>query len=334
MDPELAKWEMFAKEILRRILSEEDHEMLEDWMRGVLKANDKPSDPAAFLAWLDTFDFYDGVIEQREAEAAKPAAERRLLDWPWSSWQRMVRPLRGGMLAVISAPDGVGKTMYAENIAEHWARQRNQVLFVHYELDHEYMLDRRMARHTSLTIEQLENGQLTPEQRSRMVAMRGRLCEWSGNITYVHSPGWTMEHTTKELRRVCDAKQCDAVVIDYLEKVAASKRQIQLFGANQFQREADNVEQLKNFAEDTQTPVLMVAQMSKAGKGTSFDKLDRGAMRGAGEKSEKSNLVVLISGERDSTIVDVLIDKQTKGAKGSFQQFMEPQFYRIGDIAK
>jgi replicative DNA helicase len=334
MDPELAKWEMFAKEILRRILAEEDPETLQDWMLGVLKATNKPADTAAFLAWLDTFDFYEGVLAERATESAKPLSERRLLDWPWSSWQRLIRPLRGGMLAVITAPDGQGKTMYAECIAEHWARRRNQVLFVHYELDHEYMLDRRMARHTGLTLEQLEDGRLTQEQHSRVSAMRGRLCEWSGNITYVHSPGWTMEHTVSELRRVCDVKQCDAVVIDYLEKVAPSKRQIQLFGANQFQREADNVEQLKNFAEGAQIPVLMVAQMSKVGKGTSFDKLDRGAMRGAGEKSEKSNLVVLISGENDSTIVNVLVDKQTKGAKGSFQQFMEPQFYRIGDIAQ
>jgi replicative DNA helicase len=223
--------------------------------------------------------------------------------------------------------------MYAECIAEHWARHRNQVLFLHYELDHEYMLDRRMARHAGFTLDQLEDGRLSACEFARVTEMRDRLLQWSGNITYVHSPGWTMERTTSELRRVCDAHQCDVVVIDYLEKVAASKRQISLFGANQFQREADNVEQLKNFAESARVPVLMVAQMNKVGKGTGIDKLDRTAIRGAGEKTEKANLVILLNVERGSHEVDVLIDKQTKGVKGAFKQYMEPQYYRIGDLA-
>ena len=66
-----------------------------------------------------------------------------------------------------------------------------------------------------------------------------------------------------------------------------------MFGSNTFQREADNVEQLKNFAESTETPVLMLAQMSKAGKSTKFDDLIAPTC-GAGEKSEKANIVVLL----------------------------------------
>ena len=146
-----------------------------------------------------------------------------------------------------------------------------------------------------------------------------------------------MERTVAELTRLTAEGLCDVVVLDYLEKAAASRRQLQMFGTNGFQREADNVEQLKNFAETTSIPVLMVAQMNKDGKRTSFDQVDRTGIRGAGEKSDKANLVVLLHRERKeegySNLVDVLVDKNTMGATGSFQQMMQPEFYRVADIA-
>jgi replicative DNA helicase len=143
----------------------------------------------------------------------------------------------------------------------------------------------------------------------------------------------------QELRRLKTQGECDVVVLDYLEKTAASRRQLQMFGTNPFQREADNVEQLKNFAESTETPALMLAQMSKAGKSTSFNNLDRTDMRGAGEKSEKANIVVLLHRDRESgdtgeysSLVNVRVDKNTVGATGNFTQYMHPELFSVHDL--
>jgi hypothetical protein len=61
-------------------------------------------------------------------------------------------------------------------------------------------------------------------------------------------------------------------------------------------------------------------------------------MRGAGEKSEKANLVVIIKRERIadgySNEVEVMIDKNTMGGTGSFKQMMAPEYYRVGDLYK
>jgi replicative DNA helicase len=145
-----------------------------------------------------------------------------------------------------------------------------------------------------------------------------------------------MEKSTAELRKLFETGECDAIVFDYLEKVSASKRQLQLYGTNMYQREADNVEQIKTFAETTGIPVLMIAQMSKSGKSESFNKLDRTDMRGAGEKSDKANLVVMLKRERSidgySNQVEVLVDKNTMGSTGAFRQMMQPEYYRVGDL--
>lgn len=337
MTPETAQYMALAQEMMRRCYAEEDAEMLRTWLGDQL-ARMGATEDGAVMTWPESFDYYDALLAQREKDALIPADERKTIDWAWASWNNLIDPLEPGMLAVVSAGDGMGKTIYAECLAEHWARKRNHVVFVHYELNRAVMFDRRTARHTGIARRILKSGQMTPEQKQKVAMIRPRLLSWDGYITYMHTPGWTMEKTVQELRRLRSEGKCDVVVIDYLEKNAASRRQLQMFGTNPFQREADNVEQIKNFAESTETPALMLAQMSKAGKSAKFDDLDRTDMRGAGEKSEKANVVVLLHREKmtDGTgeyspNVSVRVDKNTVGATGNFMQYMHPELFSVHD---
>jgi replicative DNA helicase len=334
--PDTAKYEALALEIFRRILAEEDAEAMQSWLESAIARIDTTETLADFLLWLQTFDFYQLVTERRAEAMTKPESERKTFSWPWSSWSRLIEPLGPGMLAAITAPDGQGKTLYAECIAEHWARHGIKVVFVHYELNHEVMLDRRMARNTGLNVRQLRSGRLTAEQRATIAESNALLKSWPGGITYLHTPGWTMERTTAYLEKLLADGLCDGVVIDYLEKVAASSRQIKLFGPNQFQREADNVEQIKSFVERAGVPALMLAQMNKGGKRAGFDTVDRTGMRGAGEKSEFANLVVMLHRDRTadgySNTVEVLVDKNTMGPTGTLRQYMQPEFFRVADV--
>ena len=338
MTPETAPYMALAQELMRRCYAEEDAEMLRQWLGDQL-ARMGAADESAVMTWPESFDIYDAILARREQEAQLPTDQRKTLDWGWASWDRLIDPLEPGMLAVVSAGDGMGKTIYAECLAEHWARKKNHVVFVHYELNRALMLDRRTARHTGIPRRVLKSGQMTQEQRQKVAQIRPRLLAWDGYITYLHTPGWTMEKTVQELRRLKAQGDCDVVVLDYLEKTAASRRQLQMFGTNPFQREADNVEQLKNFAESTETPALMLAQMSKAGKSTNFNNLDRTDMRGAGEKSEKANIVVLLHRDKESgdtgeysPLVNVRVDKNTVGATGNFTQFMHPELFSVHDV--
>lgn len=336
--PELAPYLALAQETMRRCYAEEDPVSLRQWMLEQVTRLGGGVSNDDVMTWPVSFDFYDELLAKRELDAATPADQKRVLDWLWASWNQVIDPLEPGLLAVIAAGDGMGKTIYAESLAEHWARRRNRVVFVHYELNRALMMDRRMARHTSLTRRILKSGQLTAEQKALISEVRPRLTAWDGYITYVHSPGWTMERTVERLRQLRADGECDVVVIDYLEKAASSRRQLQMFGNNVFQREADNVEQIKNFAEATETPVLMLAQMSKAGKSSSFSNLDRTDMRGAGEKTEKANIVVLLHREKTndgySNTVNVKVDKNTVGGHGVFEQYMEAQYFRVADIER
>ena len=93
---------------------------------------------------------------------------------------------------------------------------------MHYELNRALMMDRRTARHTSIPVRALKSGAMTAEQRATVASVRPRLLAWDGEITYLHTPGWTMERTIAELRSLQADGRCDVAVIDYLEKASPS----------------------------------------------------------------------------------------------------------------
>lgn len=351
--PELQPYMALAQEMMRRVYAEEDATMLNQWiLEQVRHLSGGLRDDNAVLEWEQSFEYTKQMLEDFERNAALSPEQRNVFTWPWQMWNRMIDGMEPGMLCTLFAGDGMGKTICAECCAEHWSRSNKQVVFLHYELNKKLMMLRRLARHTGILIRDLKGIKSLPQKRA-IVDMEMRLREWDGRITYVHTPGWSMARTTQQLMALRAEGKCDVVITDYIEKVAADRRQLQLFGNNQVQREADNVEQLKNFAEAHEVPVFMLAQATKEGKGKKdVEDMGRNDMRGAGEKSERANIVIKLhrerspDGERDehgdyviqpngySRLVTVLVDKQTLGATGSFEQFMEPQFFRMHDLER
>ncbi len=84
---------------------------------------------------------------------------------------------------------------------------------------------------------------------------------------------------------------------------------------------------------------MLLSQLSKAGKASTADNLDRTAIRGAGEKTEKANIVVMLhrdklpagDGSRYSNEVSIVVDKNTMGATGTWKMLMEPERFSVAD---
>jgi replicative DNA helicase len=332
---EAVNLEALFLEGLRKIHAEEEGDEILAWARRRLDVIGGDTD-VALMTWAESFDFTDAMLKRYEELAKLSPEQRKVLDYPWSSWNKVIRPLAPGMLATVTAPDGMGKSTYAECLADHWAAHHRYVVYVHYELNKEIMMQRRLARHARVPVAVIADSLMTPEQKRSVAEVRPRLTQWAGQINYLHTPGWTMERTVEAIRKLQGDGLCDVVVIDYLEKVAASTRQMKM-RLDWYQREADNVETLKNFAEASGIPVVMVAQMTKAGKGKDKNTVDRTDVKGAGEKTDKANLVVLLSRKRENDgyadVVDVLIDKNTMGKAGAqFQQYMTPEYFDVRDL--
>ena len=301
---------------------------------------------ATLYGW-DTIKHSREIQIQRRQDAESGLSQR--FDWPWASWNKWIRPLRAGLVGVLAAPDGVGKSTYLEWIAEHWAKRGNKVVFIHLEDDHGYKLDRRLSRYSALPLEVVETGVYTPEQQRIVDETEERMSEWVDFLHYTHAPGWSMAEITKELQKLVDEGECDAVVLDYIDKCESDRRQLKLYGDDPYLREGDNMNMLKNFAEKAGIPIFTATQgnksMQEEGKVQT-----RKAIQGSGQKSQRAQLVMILTrdivkagGLWDGTnkladegdyspIATIRIDKQNRGATKTFYQVFRGECYRIGDL--
>lgn len=296
-----------------------------------------------FIYGWDTIKEHDGALRERIREFEAGTAIR--YDWPWRSWNELVRPLRSGMVGVVAAPDGVGKSTILEMVAEHWAGQGSHVVFVHLENDFDYTMNRRLCRWSHVPIAAIEDGNLTPAQRNAISDAYQRMN--LDTLHYYDASGLTMAELVAELSIRRSENVLDAVVIDYLNKVRPSRDQARLFGANPFERQADDMELLKSWAVGHGVPAFTAVQMNKEGQDNR--RQTRQNIRGTGQLSEKSQLVVVLT--RDildadmtdgrnviarageySPLMHVRVDKQNRGRTGEFDMVYVGKQFEVHDV--
>jgi len=342
----LRKTQRFAGEVVKRLTTGAKPMEVYEWATSEMLALTPYSKHRNVMLGEDTFPFYDRVLAERMAQSAAGKVLGYL--WPenWYHWTELIPALRGGMIGLIGAGTKVGKSAYLECIAERWARLGHQVVMVHLEDALDYKLDRRTARHSSVPIEVLEGGVLDQEQQQRVLSANAMMNFWGKNLHYLPAPGWTMSQIVHELQEMAQAGQCDAVVLDYMDKVMASPLQSKLFGSNIWERQAHDMEQLKSFAEKANVPVMTATQGRKGFDGA----VDLDSLQGTGQKAHKAQLVVLLHRPKVkdaaeaqrvggkvggmSPIVRVVVAAQNRGESGEFQQRFDGKTFSVYDVAK
>lgn len=304
---------------------------------------------SGFVYGWDTVTMHGDILKQRAKDAEAGTSTR--FDWPWQSWNNMIRPLRPGMVGTFAAPDGMGKSTFLEMVAEYWAMVGHNVVLVHLEDALDYKLDRRLARHAAVTIDSIEDGTLDPAQAQAITNANRRISEWGGRLHYYHAPGKSMVEIVRELESRVAEGVCDAVVFDYLDKVQPTRAQAGIFGGNTWERQAHDMEQLKTFAERNGLPVFTATQGNKEMQGEG--RQTRKAIQGSGQKSQKSQLVIILTrdivgdeGLTDSQgrrvaepgeyspIAKIRIDKQNRGKTGQFEQVFVGKNFNVRDIQR
>ena len=337
-----------------------------DWLVNALQARTEPNDlfvqaqenwqalmpmtvGSGWVYGWDTVTTHNDILKQRIQDNRDGTTSR--FDWPWQSWQRMIRPLRPGMVGMFAAPDGMGKSTFLEMVAEWWAAEGHQVVMVHLEDALDYKLDRRLARHAQIPIDCIEDGTMGTGQKQLAHGAQGRISEWGGRLHYFHAPGKSMSDIIRELETRKAEGVCDAVVFDYLDKVQPTREQAKLFGGNTWEIQGHNMEQLKSFAERNSLPVFTATQGNKAMQTTGTQ--TRQAIQGSGQKSQKSQLVVILTrdivGDQGLTdvqgrliaepgeyspIAKLRIDKQNRGRTGQFEQVFVGKHFSVRDIQR
>jgi replicative DNA helicase len=192
---------------------------------------------------------------RRERLATNPDA---MIKTGIPSLDNVLGDISPGTLHAIVARSSVGKTIYMEMVAEHNAKRGHRVAFYHLELPHEMMMDRLMARHAKVSVNELRRGYGGRELSEAMQLVRG----WYRNLVYIHCPGWGAERIAADIQRLVAREECEVAIVDYLQKITlpsgGSTRG--LSGAMLYGLVA---EFLKNVAEIAGIPVVIGSQVSR-----------------------------------------------------------------------
>lgn len=308
-----------------------------------------PTKTQRFVYGWDTVHSHQADIAQRVAD--RQAGRTSPYLWPWSSWNAQISPLRPGMLGLVAAADGIGKSTYLEIVAEHWAKGGLHVVFVHLEDSLDYKQDRRLARWARVPLRAIEEGSFTPEQWDAKERAQANIDRLLPTLHYFNAAGMSMAEITHELKARVTEGVCQAVVFDYLDKVQPSRAQAKLYGDQIWERQSNDVEMLKTFAERNSLPIMTASQGNKSMQDSGTR--TRKDIAGSGAKTQKAQFVAILTrqivgkeGLQDehgtpiagpgeySPFIDVRVDKQNRGKTGiTIQQFLIGQYFDIRDIS-
>lgn len=304
--------------------------------RGLVDAATPNSSDEFVLTWIDSLaKFFDFQLTRiADLDAIKAGEATSWVSFPWERISHFIKYVREGMLVTVAAGSSVGKTAFLETWAEYLAQQGLKVVFFHLELSHQVMLDRRMSRNSGVAMELIEQGYMGDETHDAS----GRMKEWKGGITYVHSPGWTAQRIANQSRLLKDKGLCDIAIIDYFQKM----RLQYVAGNNTAQARGQQAETIKICSEQLGIPFVVASQFSR--KSNERNRKTAADIRDTGELEEKSNIVITLdreileedlpnakAGERNP-IANGRVDKNTMGKTGDFQLYYDGARFQFTDV--
>ena len=275
---------------------------------------------AAHLRGDDTLDKY---LEHQQVRAEKKIN----LTSGWHSVDEWLF-LEPGFLIIVAGRTGVGKTMFFENVAEHNAKQGRHVVFYHYELSHQIMLDRMMARYSSKPYTEIRAGIVD----QAMLDAAEEIKVWQGNMDYVHCPSWSANRIRADLMKLNQLWGVDLVIVDYLQKMPLPSKG----GLNEASLIGHVVERLKTTAEEMSIPMLVGSQVTRRYMQTETHKPKLGDLRSSGTIEEKANVVLFLHREvmdkqnwLEPDMVEIYTEKNTMGDQGQAKLRHEQGRYRF-----
>ena len=192
------------------------------------------------------------------------AVERRELaaiEAGFSDLDHLLGGLKRSDLVIVGARPSVGKSSFALGIARNAAINQNaNVAFFSLEMSAEQLAVRLLAAESGVDSTRLRLGGQTELEERRIIRATGELAE--ANIWFDDSPVLTAAELRSKVRRLAGSHGVDLVVVDYLQLMHSDA------GWNGRENRVQEISYisrtLKGLARELNTPVLALAQLSRA----------------------------------------------------------------------
>lgn len=266
----------------------------------------------------DVFSLPDALVEFIDDLDAEHATGP---DWPWPDLSRYVSALEPGMLIVVGARPGVGKSLMGIGVADHVARiRRHPVLVSSLEMPRREVLARLVAARAKVNLSELLGRRVPPMDYARAVTAQ---TEYEGvPLDLDDTPKQTVAHMSARAART----GAQVIVVDYMQLVEPIDRRLpRVEQIGQISRD------LKLMARDRNACVVAMAQVNRASVGKTRPTM--ADLRESGSIENDADVVIMLDDDKDVPELDVYVDKNRNGPKGQLRLQVFGHYARLASTA-
>ena len=253
------------------------------------------------------------------------------LSTPWPDVDRFLTGLAPGRLVVVGARPGVGKSIMGTNLALHFATKHSHaVLVASMEMPREEVTQRLVAAHAKVNLTKLVTGATDEASWAKIhdhFAAINSMPIWIDDAAG-QSVG-SMRSAAKEIQS--ERPDLALIVVDYLQLMQAPEAPR---GASRSERIGEMSRGLKMLARETGACVVAMAQVNRegvknGGRPTMADLRESGAI-----EADADQVVLLHWPDEQVPEIEVIVDKNRWGPKGTAHLQMIGHYARLGSVTR
>jgi len=250
----------------------------------------------------------------------------------------MTGGLHPGELIIVAGRPSMGKTALAMNIAEHvGVEQAEPVLVISLESSSEELADRLLCSSARVNSHRVRNGNITADERKRIVEAAGRLSQ--GEMLLEDSPSRSVAEIASIARRASRrGKPVAMIVIDYLQLIEPDNPK-----DSRQEQVAKISRRLKALGRDMNCPVLCLAQLNRQAEEARDHRPRLSHLRESGAIEQDADVVIFVHreeyfhrgevAEQYAGQADLIVAKQRNGPTGEVDLHWDKYYMRFNNRA-
>ena len=197
--------------------------------------------------------------------------------------------LQDNDLIIIAARPSVGKTAFALHLARHAALAGNAVAVYSLEMQGERLGDRWLMAACNINPYRWRNGIPNPQEVAEARTTASGLAQLP--IYVDDSSSVSMDHIRSSARLLKSRKQCDMIIIDYLQLCDMSTKQV---NRNREQAVAQATRKAKLLAKELHIPVVLLSQLNRESENRPGGRPELAHLRESGAIEQDADIVILL----------------------------------------
>jgi replicative DNA helicase len=255
----------------------------------------------------------------------------------WVDLDRLLSRFRPGQLIVFGARPGAGKTASMLNVAYHVGVTLGEpVWFGTLEMSQDECMARLVAKDAKIDLKKIIEKNLTDFDWDQIRKSANRLLN-AGTLILDDEPGMGIGHIRSSLRSMRrSGKPASIAFVDYLQLMQSGKRvESRQVEVSEYSRA------LKLTAKEFKLPVVAGSQLNRNPESRADKRPTMADLRESGSVEQDADVVILLYREDAydpesprAGEIDLIIDKNRQGPKGTVTLAFQGHYCRIVDMAK